>query len=65
MIEPQPSEIPEPDAEKAIRDFMEQARAAISGTPAGAALDAYARVEPSMPKTFYHSTVKFSTTSNT
>jgi hypothetical protein len=56
---------PEPTAEDLIRTYLENARAAIAGTSAEAALEAYARVEPLIPKTVYRSTVRFSTGSNT
>jgi len=55
----------EPTAEDLIREYLEHARAAIAGTPAEAAMEAYARVEPLIPKTVYRSTVRFSTGSNT
>lgn len=55
----------EPTAEDLIREYLENARASIAGTSAEAAMEAYERIEPLIPKTVYRSTVRFSTGSNT
>jgi len=55
----------EPTAEDAISAYLKRAREAIAGTPAEAALEAYSRVEPLIPRTEYRGAVRFATGSNT
>lgn len=52
------------NGEQAIATYLIRIRESISGTATEAALTAYHRVEPALPRTDYRASVRFATGSN-